>query len=74
MLDLDLDCAETVLERTSKKEVIKEIILRNFARQNKAIDIVDRIYAIAENAECYRLCYENPDKTAKLLIKNFHRK
>lgn len=72
LLDLDLDCPETVLERTSKKEVIKEIILRNFARQNKAIDIVERIYAIAETAECYRLTYENPDKAAKLLIENFH--
>lgn len=72
LLDLDLGCTETVLERASKKEVVKEIILRNFARQNKAIDIVERIYAIAETAECYRLTYEHPDKAVKLLIENFH--
>ena len=72
LLDLDLDCTETVLERTGEKEVIKEIILRNFARQNKAIDIVERIYTIADGAKCYRLSYENPDKAAKLLIENFH--
>lgn len=72
LLDLNLDCKHMVLERAGRKEVIKEIILRNFARQNKAIDIVERIYAIAEKADCYKLTYTNPDLAAKLLIKHFH--
>lgn len=72
LLDLNLDCEDMVLEQTGRKEVIKEIILRNFARQNKAIDIVERIYAIAEKADCYKLTYANPDLAAKLLMNHFH--
>lgn len=72
LLDLKLDCEHMVLEQSARKEVIKEIILRNFARQNKALDIVERIYAIVDKADCYRLTYADPDEAAKLLIKHFH--
>ena len=72
LLDLDLDCEKTVLQSAGRKEVIKEIILRNFARQNKAVDIVERIYAIVDRAECYRLSYADPDKATKVLIEHFN--
>jgi len=55
-----------------RNEAIKEMILRNFARQNKAVDIVDRIYSITEKAQCYRLTYANPDHAARTLIQHFH--
>ncbi|NNK58698.1 MAG: hypothetical protein HKP44_15450 [Desulfofustis sp.] len=67
LLDLNLGGDETILERTGRKEVIKEIILRNFARQNKAIDIVERIYTIVEKADCYKLTYSDPNHAAKKL-------
>lgn len=72
LLDLNLDRDDMILEQTGRKEVIKEIILRNFARQNKALDIVERIYAIVDKADCYKLTYADPDQAAKLLIKHFH--
>ncbi len=71
LLDLNLDHQDMVLEKTGKKEVIKEIILRNFARQNKALDIVERIYAMVDRADCFKLTYADPDLAAKLLIKHF---
>src|SRR5210317_1224557 len=72
LLDLNPDSEDMVLEQSGRKEVIKEIILRNFARQNKALDIVERIYEIVGNADCYKLTYANSDLAAKLLIKHFH--
>ena len=71
LLYLNQDCDETILEQTGRKEVIKEIILRNFARKNKAIDIVERIYTIAEKADCYKLIYSDPDLAAKKLREAF---
>ena len=69
---LNLDSKKNMgLTPVSKKEAVKEIILRNFARQNKALDIVERIYSIVESASCYRLTYSDPDRAAKLLIQNF---
>ena len=72
LLDLNPDSEDMVLEQSGRKEVIKEIILRNFARQNKALDIVERIYEIVGNADCYKLTYADSDLAAKLLIKHFH--
>lgn len=71
LLDLCMDNKETVLTEAGRKEVIKEMILRNFARQNKALEIVERIYTIAESTECYKLTYNDPDQAAKRLIRAF---
>jgi len=72
LLNLDLNSNAPNLISIGKKDAIKEMILRNFARQNKALDIVERIYMIAEDADCYKLTYANPDRAAKLLIKHFN--
>ena len=72
LLNLDLNSNAPNLISIGKKDAIKEVILRNFARQNKALDIVERIYMIAEDADCYKLTYANPDRAAKLLIKHFN--
>lgn len=71
LLDLCTDNEETVLTEAGRKEVIKEMILRNFARQNKGLDIVERIFTIVESAECYKLTYNNPDLAAKKLVRVF---
>lgn len=71
LLDLCIDNEETVLTEAGRKEVIKEMILRNFARQNKALDIVERIYTIVERAECYKLTYNDPGLAAKKLVRKF---
>ena len=50
-----------------KSIVVKDMILRNFARQNPGLEIVDRIYSIVDNAECYNLRYDNLEQAVKLL-------
>lgn len=50
-----------------KSTVVKDMILRNFARQNPGLEIVDRLYSIVENAQCYRLEYDDLDQAANLL-------
>ena len=71
LLNLDMQSSTQKVEDVKKKDVVKEIILRNFARQNKAIDIVDRIYSIVEDSDCYRLTYSDPNEAAKLLKDTF---
>jgi hypothetical protein len=71
-------CGITILERdeaasapelikTKKSIVVRDVILRNFARQNPALDIVDRLHSVVENAECYTLRYSDLDQAVKLL-------
>lgn len=71
LLKLDMQGNTQKVDHVQKKDAVKEIILRNFARHNKAIDIVDRIYSIAEHADCYRLTYSDPNEAAKLLKDTF---
>jgi len=59
--------AEPALMEVKKSTVVKDIILRNFARQNPALEIIDRLYAIAEKAECYTLRYATLDQAVELL-------
>lgn len=70
-------CGMTILQRdevskpalikTKKSIVVRDVILRNFARQNPALDIVDRLHSVVENAECYTLRYSDLDQAVKLL-------
>ena len=59
------------LLEVKKSTVVKDMILRNFARQNPGLEIVDRLYAIVENARCYRLEYDDLDQAANLLQDTF---
>jgi len=59
------------LLEVKKSTVVKDMILRNFARQNPGLKIVDRLYAIVENAQCYRLEYDDLDQAANLLQEAF---
>ena len=55
------------LLKAKKSLVVKDMILRNFARQNPGLEIINRLYAIVENAECYSLRYDNLDQAVDLL-------
>ena len=59
--------AEATLLKAKKSMVVKDMILRNFARQNPGLEIVDRLYSIVENAECYSLNYDDLDQAVNLL-------
>ena len=59
--------AESGLQKVKKSTVVKDMILRNFARKNPGLEIVDRLYSIVENAECYSLKYDNLDQAVNLL-------
>jgi hypothetical protein len=70
-------CGITILQRdmtnkpqlvTAKKNfVLKDVILRNFARQNPALEILDQLYSIVEGAECYTLRYSDLDQAVALV-------
>ncbi len=59
------------LSEVKKSTVVKDMILRNFARQNPGLEIVDRLYAIVEKAACYRLQYDNLEQASNLLKEVF---
>jgi len=52
----------------NKKEAIKEVILRNFARNASPAGIVDRIQNIVDNGVCYRLIYQDVPEAANILL------
>ena len=58
---------EPALLKVKKNIVVKDMILRNFARRNPALEIVDRLYSVVEKAECYTLRYANLDQAVELL-------
>ena len=66
--------AEPKLLEVKKSIVVKDMILRNFARQNPGLEIVDRLYSIVENAKCYSLVYSDLDEAVKLLKDAFGQK
>ena len=63
--------AEPQLSEVKKSTVVKDMILRNFARHNPGLEIVDRLYSVVEKAACYRLQYDNPDQASNLLQEVF---
>jgi len=55
------------LTTAKKNSVLKDVIPRNFARQNPALEIVDRLYSIVEEARCYTLRYTDLNQAVALL-------
>lgn len=57
-----------LMMRAEKKSlIVKDLILRNFARQNPSLEIIDRLYSVAENADCYALRYHNLEQAAEMI-------
>ncbi len=63
--------AKPSLRLAKQSDVVKHMIRRNFARQNPAIEILDRIHGLTERAECYKLTYDTLDQAAGLLDDTF---
>ena len=63
--------AEPQLSKVKRSTVGKDMILRNFARQNPGLEIVDRLYAVVDKAVCYRLQYDNLEQASNLLKEVF---
>ena len=59
------------LEEIDKALVLKSVILRNFARENPAIDILDALHRIVDNSDCYSLRFANTDEAGELLLAEF---
>jgi hypothetical protein len=59
------------LVAADKGKMLKDVILRNFARQNPALEILDALYAIVEQAECYTLKYSDLEDATGLLEQAF---
>jgi len=66
ILEREKNATPRLLE-VKKSAVVKDMILRNFARQNPGLEIVERLYSIVEHAECYRLEYDDLDQAVDLL-------
>lgn len=62
---------EPQLSEIKKSTVVKDMILRNFARQKPGLEIVDRLYSIVEKVACYRLQYDNLEQASNLLKEVF---
>jgi hypothetical protein len=61
----------TRLEQVSKNEMLKEILLQNFAHQVPPVETLDRLMQLTEAAACYRLRYDKVSSAALLLRKTF---
>ncbi len=57
------------LEEVSRAAVVKELILRNFAKDIEALEILDRVMAMVAASDCYRLCYDDPAQAAALIAR-----
>lgn len=51
--------------------MLKDVILRNFARQNAALEILDCLHSIVAAADCYTLRYDELEPASRLLIDAF---
>lgn len=60
------------LQPARKSDVVRDMILRNFARERPAIDIIDRIHAVVEQAHCHVLTYDTLDQAAAMLAEAFN--
>ncbi len=65
--------ARPELAPVSKSEILKRVILRNFADEVRAVDILDRLHDVVGDARCFRLCYDAAAEAAELLKQSFKR-
>jgi hypothetical protein len=62
------------LEAVSRSQMLKEIILQNFASAVPPGQILDRLLQIVDCAQCYRLRYGRMSSAARLLEDTFGRR
>jgi hypothetical protein len=65
------DGSPAVLEPVSDGETLKQLVLRNFARQIPAADSLDFLHGLVATAACYKLTYSVGDEAADVLMTRF---
>lgn len=60
------------LVEANKGEILRDLILRNFARQGMAIEILDLLQGLVEEKRCYRMEYDTLEQASNLLMNTFH--
>ena len=65
------DGSPAVLEPVSDGEALKQLVLRNFARQIPAADSLDFLHGLVASAACYKLTYSVGDEAADVLTVRF---
>jgi Coenzyme PQQ synthesis protein D (PqqD) len=61
------------LEPVAKSEMLREILLQNFARQVPPVETLDRLMQLTERVPCYRLRYGSVAGAARLIEQRFGR-
>ncbi len=61
------------LEPVPKSEMLKEILLQNFAHQVPPVETLDRLMRLTERVPCYRLRYGSVMGAAQLIERRFGR-
>ena len=62
---------QTMLSQANLSDVIKAMVLRNFARQSGGRNILENLISLASNVPCYRLRYGDCHQGSKMLINRF---
>ena len=65
------DNSPAVLEPVSDGETLKQLVLRNFARQIPAAASLDFLHGLVSSAACYKLTYSVGDEAADVLMNRF---
>ena len=61
------------LERVRRSDILRSVIVQNFARDVEAVDVLRRARSLVEQAQCYRLRYSDGAQAVDLLRKAFDR-
>jgi hypothetical protein len=65
------DGSPATLEPVSDGETLKQLVLRNFARQIPAADSLEFLHGLVASGACYKLTYSVGDEAADVLMARF---
>ena len=63
--------ARPELAPVTGSQMLKRVILQNFAGEVPASDVLERLHGLVEDAQCFRLRYDAADEAAGLLRRKF---
>ncbi len=55
------------IEEASREQMLKELILRNFAREGAAPKILERLFLLVQESACYSLRYSDPQQAVECI-------
>jgi Coenzyme PQQ synthesis protein D (PqqD) len=71
---LERGSSRAKLEPVAKSEMLREILLQNFARHVPPVELLDRLMRLTERVPCYRLRYGALADAVRLLERKFERR